>query len=230
MVTSIGCRASAPLLTEGPLAPVNASVDSRGLTGDCTGASCRAARDRSYMGNEARTGRIFLIRGAIAIAWAAVFAAVADSLTVGVGVLLVLYPVIDLVASLIDARTQHGSARQLLLANAAVSAVAAVALGVAATGTVSDVFAVFGIWAGLTGAAQLVVLRRRAQLGSQWPLVLANGVSVIGGIAFISAAVAADDPKVRMLAIYAATGGIEFVVQAWLLARRRRVATAPAQA
>jgi uncharacterized membrane protein HdeD (DUF308 family) len=231
MVTSIGCRASAPLLTEGPLAPVNAPVDSRGLTGDCTGASCRAARDRSDMGNEARTGRIFLIRGAIAIAWAAVFAAVADSLTVGVGVLLVLYPVIDLIASLIDARTQHGSARQLLLANAAVSAVAAVALGVAATGTVSDVFAVFGIWAGLTGAAQLVVvLRRRAQLGNQWPLVLANGVSVIGGIAFISAAVAADDPKVRMLAIYAATGGIEFVVQAWLLARRRRVATAPAQA
>jgi hypothetical protein len=25
-----------------------------------------------------------------------------------------------------------------------------------------------------------------------------------------------------MLAIYAATGGIEFVIQAWLLARRRR--------
>jgi uncharacterized membrane protein HdeD (DUF308 family) len=181
---------------------------------------------------EARTLQLFLTRGVVAIAWAAVFAAVADSLTVGVGVLLVLYPLIDLVASLIDARSQHGSARQLLLANAAVSAVAAVALGVAATGTVADVFAVFGIWAGITGAAPLVVvLRRRAVLGNQWPLLLANGVSVIGGVAFVLAAVAADNPKLRMLAIYAATGGIEFVIQAWLLARRRRrMATLPARA
>jgi hypothetical protein len=143
-----------------------------------------------------RTQRLFLTRGVVAIAWAAVFAA-ADSLTVGVGVLLVAYPLIDLVASLIDARSQRGSARQLLLVNAAVSALAAVALGVAATGTVSNVFGVFG-------------------------------VSVIGGVAFVLAAVVADDPDLSMLAIYAATGGTEFVIQAWLLARRRRRLAEPA--
>lgn len=86
----------------------------------------------------ARNVRLFLGRGIIAIAWAAVFAAVSHSLTtavtVGAGVLLVLYPLIDVAASLIDARSQHGSARQLLLGGAAVSAVAAVGLGVAATG------------------------------------------------------------------------------------------------
>jgi uncharacterized membrane protein HdeD (DUF308 family) len=132
------------------------------------------------------------------------------------------------VASLIDARGQQGSARQLLLAGAAASAVAAVALGVAATGTVADALAVFGIWAAISGAAQLVVaLRRRALLGNQWPLLLAGGVSVIGGIAFVIAA-AGDDPQLNMLAIYAATGGVEFVIQAWLLARRRRLATLPA--
>lgn len=99
----------------------------------------------------------------------------------------------------------------------------------AATGTVADVFAVFGVWAGLTGAAQLVVvLRRRALLGNQWPLLLANGVFVIGATAFVLAAVAADRPMLSMLAIYAATGGTEFVLQAWLLARRRRCAAGPA--
>jgi uncharacterized membrane protein HdeD (DUF308 family) len=170
--------------------------------------------------------QLFLIRGLVAIAWAAVFAAVSDSLTTGVtvgaGVLLVLYPLIDLVASLIDARGQRGSARQLLRANAAVSAVAAVALGVAATGSVAEVFAVFGVWAAITGAAQLVVaLRRRALLGNQWPLLLANGVSVIGGVAFVIAA-AGGEPRLDMLAIYAATGGAEFIIQAWLVARRRR--------
>jgi uncharacterized membrane protein HdeD (DUF308 family) len=192
-----------------------------------TGAPSEAAPRDSNNSTETQTdthvSHVFLTRGVIAIAWAAVFAAGSDSLTFGVDVLLVLYPLIDVVASVIDARSEQGSARQLLLANAAVSAIAAVALGVAATGTVADVFAVFGAWAFVTGAAQLVVvLRRRAVLGNQWPLLLANGVSIIGGIAFIVAAVAADNPKLRMLSIYAATGGTEFVIQAWLLARRRR--------
>ena len=87
----------------------------------------------------------------------------------------------------------------------------------------------FGVWAALTGAAQLaVVLRRRPLLGDQWPLLLANGVSVIGGTAFVIAA-AGGEPNLSMLANYAATGGVEFVIQAWLLARRRRrLATAAA--
>jgi uncharacterized membrane protein HdeD (DUF308 family) len=165
---------------------------------------------------------LFLIRGSVAIAWAAVFAMTADSLTVGIGVLLVLYPLIDVLGSLIDARAQHGSARRLLLAGAAVSVVAAVALGVAATGSVADVLAVFGVWAAISGAAQLVVaLRRRAQFGKQWPLLLAGSGSVLWGVAFLVAA-ANDSTKLKMLAIYAAGGGIEFLIQAWLLARRRR--------
>jgi len=48
------------------------------------------------------------------------------------------------------------------------------------------VFVVFGVWAALAGAAQLVVaLRRRAQLGRQWPMLAAGGVSVLFGAAFI---------------------------------------------
>ena len=58
--------------------------------------------------------RLFFIRGVLAIAWAVVFATTADDLTTGVGVLLVLYPLVDAVASGIDARGQQGSARQLL--------------------------------------------------------------------------------------------------------------------
>ena len=92
----------------------------------------------------------------------------------------------------------------------------------AATRSVAAVFVAFGVWAAVSGAAQLVVaLRRRAQLGNEWPLLLANGVSVIGGVAFIIAA-AVGHPNRGMLAIYAATVGTEFVIQAWLLARRRR--------
>jgi hypothetical protein len=104
--------------------------------------------------------QLFLTRGVVAIAWAAVFAAVSDSLTtgltVGAGILVVLYPLIDVVASLIDARSQHGSARRLLLAGAAVSAVAAVALGAAATGSVADVL--FVLLSPEASAAQAVLV------------------------------------------------------------------------
>ena len=179
--------------------------------------------------------KTFLIRGLVAIAWAAVFVAVADSLTTGVtvaaGILVVIYPLIDVAASLIDARSQRGSARRLLLAGAAVSAVAAAALAIAVTGSVSDVLAAFGVWALLSGAAQVVVaLRRRAQLGNQWPMLLAGVGSVGFGIAYIIASTGTD-PMLNMLAIYAAGGGIDFLVQAWLLARRRRrMAALPAPA
>jgi hypothetical protein len=43
--------------------------------------------------------RLFLTRGLLAIAWAVVVAVTADDLTTGVAFLLVLYPVIDAVAS-----------------------------------------------------------------------------------------------------------------------------------
>ena len=171
----------------------------------------------------------------MAIVWAVVFAATSDSLTTdvpfGVAVLLVLYPLIDVGASLTDARGQTGSARQILLGGAATSAIAAVALGIAATGTVGDAVAVFGVWAFVSGAAQLAVaLRRRAQFGLQLPMLLAGGFSVVFGVALVIMSTSAD-PILEMVAIYAATGGIDFIVEAALLARRRRrsrLATVPA--
>ena len=134
--------------------------------------------------HEGRTSQILLTRGVIAILWAVAFTALAGSpttgATVGAGVLLVFYPLIDVVGSLIDARGQDGPARRLLLANAATSAVAAVALGVSATAGVAETLAVFGVWAAVSGAAQLVVaLRRRAQFGRQLPMLLAGGGAVV---------------------------------------------------
>ena len=170
--------------------------------------------------------RVFVTRGLIAIAWAVAFAAVSGSLsgtvTVGAAILLVVYPLIDAVANLLDARDQHGSARRLLLANATFSTLIAATLAVAATAGVRAVVAVFGIWAAVAGAAQLVVaLHRRAVMGKQWPMRLAGGLSVIFGVAFIGAAVGGQ-PMLNMVAVYAATGGADFVIEAWLLLRRRR--------
>jgi uncharacterized membrane protein HdeD (DUF308 family) len=172
---------------------------------------------------------LFLIRGLIALAWAAGFAAVSDSLTFGAGALLVVYPGIDLVASLVDARDQAGPARSLLRFDAAVSGVAAVALAVAATGDFADVLAVFGAWAAVTGVAQVVVaVQRRAVLGNQWPMLVAGGLSALVGLFYIGQALG-DDPNLDALSVYAAGGGAFFVIQSALLVRRQRRAAAAAQ-
>jgi len=166
--------------------------------------------------------RLFLIRGLVAIVWAVVFLTASDSLTTGVGVLLVLYPLIDVVASIIDAREEQGSERQLLELNAGVSVAAALALGIAATGDKGDVLAVFGVWALVTGGVQLVVaIRRRTVLGRQWPLLISGVGSMLWCVFFLINA-SADNPKLRMVAVYAVGGAVEFLIQAWLLARRQR--------
>jgi uncharacterized membrane protein HdeD (DUF308 family) len=182
---------------------------------------------------QARASRVFLIRGIIAIVWAGAFAAVAGSLTTGVtvgaGVLLVLYPLIDVVGSSLDARSEHGAGRGVLLTNAVTSTVAAVALGVAASAGLAEVLATFGVWAVVSGAAQLTVaLRRRSRFGLQLPMVLAGGASVLLGFVFLLSAASAN-PTAWRIVIYAATGGADFVIQSWLLRRRMRRQAAPAR-
>jgi hypothetical protein len=122
-------------------------------------------------------------------------------------------------------------ARRLLLADAATSTVAAIALGIAATGTAANVFAVFGLWAGLSGAVQLVTaIRRRAKFGLQWPTLLAGGAPCSSATR-ISSPQRVTIRTCACLAFYAAGGGIEFIIQAWLLERRRRheLTASPAQ-
>jgi hypothetical protein len=106
---------------------------------------------------------------------------------------------------------QQGSTRRLLELNTAISVAAAVALGFAGSGDKGDVFAVFGVWALVTGGLQLAVaIRRRKVFGWQWRLLLAGAGSTLFGIAFLAMA-GADNPPLRMIAAYAFGGGLEFV-------------------
>lgn len=172
--------------------------------------------------------RIFLIRGVAALAWAAAFATASDSLTTGTAILLVLYPVIDLVATIIDARCGQASTRRVLALNAVVSAAAAIAIAGAATEGAGSVLGVFGAWAAATGAAQLITaVRRRKTFGNQWPMLVAGALSTIGGISFTLSATG-PDVSLDPLTLYAAAGGAFFVIQAWILRRRlRRASAAP---
>jgi uncharacterized membrane protein HdeD (DUF308 family) len=176
--------------------------------------------------------RIYLVRGLIALAWSAGFAAVHTSLTATSVILLIAYPIVDVVASLFDVREDPGTpARKLQVFNTGLSALTAVGLGLASISGIGAVLFVFGLWAIVSGAAQLTVAvrRRSPELGRQWPMLIAGALSVIAGLTYLPAAVG-DAPNLTALIMYTAAGGAFFVIQAATLAWKRRRRARAAQA
>jgi uncharacterized membrane protein HdeD (DUF308 family) len=168
--------------------------------------------------------RLYLVRGVLAIVWAVTFAGAHDTVDAVAITLLVIYPLIDAVSSFVDHRAlPQGSERVLTLFNGVLSTLAAIAVGIAGAGGEAPVLHVFGAWAVISGAAQVAVgLRRRGpELGRQWPMLIAGGLSFLAGI-FYNAQAAGDAPSLDVLSVYATGGGVFFVVQAGLLAWKAR--------
>ena len=172
--------------------------------------------------------RLYLGRGVLAVAWAAAFAKAHGTLDAVAITLLVAYPLIDAVSSLIDYRTFAGkSERRVTAFNGVLSTIAACALGIAGNSGAAAALVVFGAWAVVSGAAQVRVgLRRRGpELGKQWPMLVAGGLSFLVGI-FYAIQAAGEHPPLEKLSIYATGGGVFFIVQAGLLAWRSHQAWA----
>jgi hypothetical protein len=65
----------------------------------------------------------------------------------------------------------------------------------------------------------------RKGMGSQWPLLVAGGLSTLVGFVYIANSVG-DSPRLLEIVTYAAAGGAFFVIQSGLLAWRLRKAKA----
>ncbi|MET8809095.1 DUF308 domain-containing protein [Streptomyces sp. NPDC004546] len=168
--------------------------------------------------------RLYLGRGVLALAWALAFAGAHEDLDALAITLLVVYPLIDAVSSLIDHRaTPNGSERRVTAFNGVLSTLAALAIGIAGSGGEAAVLHVFGAWAVVSGAAQVIVgLRRRGpELGKQWPTLISGGLSFLVGIAYNIQA-AGDNHSLDVLSVYATGGGVWFIVQALLLGWKSR--------
>lgn len=161
---------------------------------------------------------LYFARTGFALVWAAVFASTGSSLGALAAILLVVYPAVDAVAAIVDARsTRDRSTRAVTLTNVVISTVAAVGLGVAAAGDIADVLLAWGIWAIVSGLVQLVGAVRRRALGGQRFLMASGGLSVLAGSSF--AASSADATSMTGLAGYAVLGGIFFLVSALRISR-----------
>ncbi|MGQ4517069.1 hypothetical protein [Streptomyces sp. DW26H14] len=174
------------------------------------------------VGSASVLSRLYLARFVFAAAWAAFLLASGSGLTVWTRLLLLLYPVFDVVAAVVDARSARAAGPvKALYANMAISVLAAVGVAVAGASGAADVLRVWGAWAVVSGLVQLLVGVARRRMGGQWAMIVSGGISVLAGASFFQGATK-DNPSLTSLAGYAVLGGIFFLVSAIRLSRSAR--------
>ncbi|MCF1593880.1 DUF308 domain-containing protein [Streptomyces muensis] len=172
---------------------------------------------------------LHLIRVAFSLIWVALVVTTSASLvstdrpTATAAVLLVSYPLWDAVATLLERRMAGtGSADRVGTTNVALGLATAAGMIIAVFSTIGTTLLVFGIWALLSGAIQLVVaIRRRRTVGAQWPMVISGGQSVLAG-AGIAATSASATSGLSTVAGYSAFGAFWFLVSVTALSIRGR--------
>jgi uncharacterized membrane protein HdeD (DUF308 family) len=160
--------------------------------------------------------RLYFVRFGFALVWAGLLATTASTLGPLSVTLLVLYPVFDVAAALIDVRSDRSTVG--LYVNIAISGLAGIGLAFAATSGIPAVLRVWGAWAIVSGLTQLVVGVSRRELGGQWAMIASGGLSTVAGTFFV---LQAAQPMASLvnLAGYAAVGGLFFLVSALRLGR-----------
>jgi uncharacterized membrane protein HdeD (DUF308 family) len=162
---------------------------------------------------------LYLARFGFAVVWAVLILVTGSDIGPVSATLLVLYPVFDVAAAVVDLRSSRATRSATgLYVNIALSVAAAIGMVIAVNSDVAAVLRVWGAWAITAGVVQLVVALNRRGMGGQLPMILSGGISVLAGGAFVSMA-SADDPQVSSIGGYALLGGIFFLISALRLSR-----------
>ncbi|KAA0939308.1 hypothetical protein [Streptomyces apricus] len=186
--------------------------------------STTVAQPAALTGTAAALRKLYFVRFAFAIVWALVMFTMAKEISPVAAVLLVVYPLFDVGAAVVDANASRDTRSPVLLyVNMAVSLVAAVGVGIAAASGIPAVLRVWGAWAIVSGLVQLIVAVPRRRMGGQWPMILSGGISVLAGASFVASA-GADDPTLASAIGYAVPGGIFFLISALRLGRAAKEA------
>jgi uncharacterized membrane protein HdeD (DUF308 family) len=163
--------------------------------------------------------RLYFVRFGFALIWAVVLFLTASGIGPVSATLLVIYPLFDVGAAVVDARFSRSSrSAPGLYLNIAISVIAAAGLVFAVTSGIPAVLRVWGVWAAVAGLVQLIVALRRRGLGGQWAMIASGTISTVAGISFFLQAAAPNATLVN-LAGYALLGGIFFLVSALRLGR-----------
>jgi uncharacterized membrane protein HdeD (DUF308 family) len=171
-----------------------------------------------------RLRRLYSVRFGFALVWAVLLIVTGSGISPVPATLLVLYPVFDVAAAVVDLRSWRaggstGASAAGLYVNIAISAFAAAGLAVALGSGVPAVLRVWGVWAVVAGIVQLLVALSRRRLGGQWAMIASGGISVLAGVSFFVMASSAG-ASLADVAGYALFGGLFFLVSALRLGRK----------
>lgn len=162
---------------------------------------------------------LYFVRFGFAVVWAVLLFLTGSSLGPVSIALLVLYPLFDVGAAVVDLRSSKAARPTVgLYFNMALSLLTAVGLVVAVASGIPAVLRVWGVWAITAGLVQLIVAIARYRLGGQWAMILSGGISVFAGAGFFMMA-GGPNAMLTSLAGYATLGGIFFLVSALRLHR-----------
>ncbi|TMU97908.1 hypothetical protein [Streptomyces sp. DASNCL29] len=173
---------------------------------------------------------LYLIRIAFSLIWVALVLTTSASLvstdrpTAIAAVLLIIYPLWDVIATLLERRMAGtGSATNRVSSiNMALGLATTAGMTIAVFSTIGRALLVFGGWALLAGAVQLIVaIRRRRIVGAQWPMIISGGQSVLAG-ATVAATSASATSRLSTVAGYSAFGAFWFLVSVIALSIRGR--------
>jgi len=156
--------------------------------------------------------RLYFIRFGFALVWAVLLFFVAGLGGAALTVLLVIYPLVDSAAVIWQLRAEGPAqaSRVPEVINVVVSILAAIALAAVPP---ASALAVWGVWALVSGAVQLVTAILRRSQGGQIPLIISGAISVLAGFGF--AAQGAQGAAISAaVGGYALFGGVFFLVAA----------------
>lgn len=129
----------------------------------------------------------YYLRFAVSAAWVAVAFTIAKNNPPLAAVTLIAYPVWDALANYVDAQRSGGLGRnKSQLLNVVVSIVATIAVAIALGRSMNAVLSVYGVWAVVSGAFQLLTAVRRWKInGAQWAMILSGAQSALAGLFFV---------------------------------------------
>lgn len=169
--------------------------------------------------------RLYFMRVGFSIVWVILVLALAKTNAAIATILFIIYPAWDAIATYFDIQANPPAANKTpQYVNAVISIVTTISVIVALQKGIPEALIVFGAWAILTGLIQLILgLRRRKQLGGQWPMIISGGQSMLAGGSFIAMA-HAPDQGITTLAGYAAFGAFYFLLTAFALSKTIKAA------
>ncbi|HTK19221.1 MAG TPA: DUF308 domain-containing protein [Mucilaginibacter sp.] len=164
--------------------------------------------------------RLYFARTAFSVIWIILISVFVKTNSVITEILFIIYPVWDVFATYLDIKANPPYVSKIpQYVNAVIGILTTIGVALALRQSVSIALMVFGVWAIITGLIQLMLgLRRRKELGGQWPMIISGGQSMLAGAAFIAMA-KSPSMGISNLAGYSAFGAFYFLISAVRLSK-----------